>query len=445
MAASGRDVLDAGGAAAPAADAPLAQWLAWLEAGRGEHIDLGLDRCREVAARLGLERPAQTVVTVAGTNGKGSSVALLESIWRHAGYRVGTYTSPHLIHYSERMRIDGKPLDEGRICAAFAAVEHARGDVPLTYFEFGTLAALTIFAQSGLDIALLEVGLGGRLDAVNIVDADVAVIAAIGLDHEDWLGTTREEIGAEKAGIMRRGRPVVCSDEAVPDSILACAEREQAHLHLLGVDYAYERNGDGWNWWCGAHMLEDLPLPALGGNHQLRNASGVLTAVTLLRDRHPVSADGIRSGLERVALRGRFHRISGSCEHIMDVAHNPQAATTVAAMLAALPAAPVTHAVVGMLKTKNHREFLRPLAPHVDRWYFADLPGATGARATDLAEALDAVDRGAEVERFASVSQAHAAARARAQAQDRILVLGSFITVGAVLRMFDDADDGAAG
>lgn len=417
----------------PAASAPLADWLAWLEAGRGVHIDLGLERCAEVAARLGLARPAPVVITVAGTNGKGSSVALLVAIYRAAGYRVGAYTSPHLLRYNERIRIDGEAVDDARICAAFARIEAARHNTALTYFEFGTLAALSIFADAALDVVVLEVGLGGRLDAVNIVDADVALIAAIGLDHEDWLGNTRELIGREKAGIMRAGRVAVCSDAEAPHTIHDHAREIGAPLALLGVDFAFDDEGEDWTWWSGEQVLAHLPYPALPGAHQLRNAAGVLMAVHALAPRLPVDAAQIAAALSGLELPGRFQRVARRLEYIMDVAHNPQAAEIFAATLAAEPPAQRSFALIGMLNTKNHAGFLEPLLPHVGHWHFASLDGATGAPAEALAACLARLAPRAESACHASVADAHAAILGVAEPGDRVLVLGSFLTVGAML------------
>lgn len=430
MVARGSEVLSA---TTPAASAPLDEWLAWLEAARGEHIDLGLERCLEVAARLELARPAPVVVTVAGTNGKGSSVALLSSIWRGAGYRVGAYTSPHLLRYNERIRIDGVAVDEARISAAFARIEAARQSTALTYFEFGTLAALCIFAEAGLDVVVLEVGLGGRLDAVNIVDADVALIAAIGLDHEDWLGNSREQIATEKAGIMRKGRVAVCSDNDLPHTMLEHAARCGALPAVLGVDFSFEDEGEDWTWWSGDTVFEHLPYPALRGAHQLRNAAGVLKVIDSLEARLPVTVEQIAAGLRAVALPGRFHRVTGTLDYVIDVAHNPQAAEIFTATLARLPPAPHTHALIGMLNTKNHRGFLAPLLPHVAHWHFATLGGATGARAEELAACLKDLAPRAEAHCHDTVAAAHAAILASAAPGARVLVLGSFLTVGAML------------
>lgn len=444
MVAAGQDAQVFSANGIPDADTSLLEWLQWLEAGRGEHIDLGLERCREVAAALGLGKPAPTVVTVAGTNGKGSSVALLQAIWLSAGYRVGAYSSPHLINYNERMHIDGRPIEDHTICAAFAAVERARGEVALTYFEFATLAALTIFAHAGLEIVILEVGLGGRLDAVNIIDADVALIAAIGLDHEDWLGETREQIGSEKAGIMRAGKPAVCSDHAVPASIPAAAAKLGADLMLLGVEYAYEQDHETWTWWSRDRLLTQLPRPALSGAHQLRNAAGVLQVINVLEQRHPVSEAHIRAGLEGVELRGRFHQVAGRYEYVMDVAHNPQAAEIFVATLNTMPAAARTHAVIGMLNTKNHREYLRPLLDTVDTWHFADLAASNGARAVALSACLSELDASVAASCYPDVEHARAGALEQANAGDRILVIGSCLTVGAMMRLFESESEAGA-
>ena len=414
----------------------LTAWLQWLEESRAEHIHLGLERCRDVAANLGLSKPARTVVTVAGTNGKGSSVAMLERIWRQAGYRVGTYTSPHLVKYNERVRIDGVAADDATICAGFEAVERTRRDVPLTYFEFGTLAALGIFERARLDIAILEVGLGGRLDAVNMIDPDVALITSIGIDHEDWLGSTREEIAVEKAGIMRRARPVVCSDNDIPEALIACAEAFGARVDVLGVDYGFEEDDSAWTWWSGPATLTELPLPRLAGNHQLRNAAGVLKVVNILQQRHPVAQAEIHRGLETVVLQGRFQRIAGDVEMILDVAHNPQAAESFVSTLSAMPGSGQTHALIGMLKTKDHVGYLRRLMPVVDIWYFATLPGSLGASADDLRGSLEGVGANHSCSCYRTVEDAHAAIAAQANDGDRILVLGSFLTVGAVMKTF---------
>jgi len=420
--------------AKPGCDESLDTWLRWLEMARGAEIDLGLGRCRQVAESLGLSKPAPTVITVAGTNGKGSSVAMLESIWLEAGYRVGAYTSPHLESYNERIRIAGSSADDSVICNAFDAVERARGGVLLTYFEFSTLAALSIFQQSELDIAILEVGLGGRLDAVNIVDSDVALITTIGLDHEDWLGSTREKIALEKAGVMRSGKRAVCSDNEIPQSLVGAAKVLGARLDVLAVDYAFEATETSWSWWSGSQIWPDLPRPNLEGAHQFRNAAGVLKVVDALLSRHSVPLEGIRRGLESVDLRGRFQRVAGDIEYVLDVAHNPQAVDTFVTTLSALSSARKIHALVGMLGTKNHVEYLRRLLPYVDAWYFATLPGTYGASAVDMQTSLEFLGVKNCHSCHATVLEAHASILETAVSGDRILVLGSFLTVGPVLK-----------
>ena len=415
----------------------LDEWLDWLASGHGNLIDLGLHRSRAVADAMQLGRPAATVITVAGTNGKGSSVALLDAIFRAAGLRVGTYMSPHLVRYNERIRINGDEADDARICMALAEVERARGDVQLTYFEFATLAALSIFERSALDIVLLEVGLGGRLDAVNIVDADVALVATIGLDHEDWLGSTREQIALEKAGIMRRQRPVVCSDADAPETLLDYAKEIGADLQLLGVDYHFDRIDDAWTWWSADCTHARLPLPRLEGQHQLRNAAGVLKVVELLQRRHPTSCEHVCRGLSSVDLRGRFQRIEGEFEYVLDVAHNPQAIDSFVATLSECQTATKTHIVLGMLRTKDHKEVMRRLVPIADTWHLASLGGPYGADSSELGSCGNLLESGQRFHCHASVEAAHRAARADATPGDRIAVLGSFLTVGAVLEALE--------
>lgn len=424
---------------APARDevAPrsLADWLAWQESLHPKEIELGLERCRAVAERMGLLPVRYTAVTVAGTNGKGSTVALLDAVYRRAGYRVATYTSPHLLRYNERIRIDGECAEDARICAAFERVERAREGTPLTFFEFGTLAALAIFADAAPDIAVLEVGMGGRLDAVNIVDADVAVIATLDIDHVEFLGRTREAIAREKAGIMRAGRPVVCSDPAAPASITECATQLGASLSLLGVGFHFADKGGTWTWWSGDTVLEQLPRPALSGSYQLRNAAGVLKAVSELQARHPVSAATIAEALATTTLRGRFQRIPGPVEVVLDVAHNAQAVDTFVATLRTLPAVPRTHVVLGMLNTKDRASAMGALAAIADAWYLATVQAAKGASADELHATWRELPARASASCHPSVAAAFEAARDAAVAGERIVAIGSFITVGEVLRL----------
>ncbi len=423
-----------GSAAQPPARS-LADWLAWQESLHPKDIELGLERCRTVAARMQLLPVAYTEIVVAGTNGKGSTVAMLDSIYRMAGYRVATYTSPHLLRYNERIKIDGECADDARICAAFERVEQARGDIPLTFFEFGTLAALAIFQDDTPDIAILEVGMGGRLDAVNIVDADVAVIATLDIDHIEWLGTTRDAIAREKAGIMRAGRPAVCSDPAAPATLIDSAVTLGARLELLGQSFHFADKGETWTWWSTDTVLEGLPRPSLSGSYQLRNASGVLKAVDVLQPRHPVSAAQIADALRSTVLRGRFQCVSGPVEVVLDVAHNAQAVEHFVATLKSLPAAPTTHVVLGMLGTKDRLSAMTSLAQVADHWYFATVNAAKAASAEELYATWRRLPRRAPAACHASVESAYRAAANTARPGDRIIAVGSFITVGEVLRL----------
>ncbi len=421
----------------PGARRSLADWLAWQESLHPTEIELGLERSRAVAERLGVLAPAATVLTVAGTNGKGSTVAMLDTTYRLAGYRVGTYTSPHLLRYNERIKVAGVPVDDDLICDAFARVDAARGDTPLTFFEFGTLAALVIFAAAKLDIMILEVGMGGRLDAVNIVDPSVAIIATLDIDHVEWLGNTREAIAREKAGIMRAHTPAVCSDPEVPLSLHECAHAVGAELSVLGVGFHFTEEAHTWHWWSGETLLEALPRPALLGAYQLRNAAGVLKVIDLLQARHPLSFEQIAAGLSGVSLRGRFQRIAGAYEVILDVAHNAQAVSAFVANLASLPPVPRTHVVLGMLKTKDRLSVMRTLEPVVDSWHLASVAAARGASAAELYATWSGLTRRSAAATYDSISAAWRAVTEQAKPGERILVVGSFVTVGEVLGVIE--------
>jgi dihydrofolate synthase / folylpolyglutamate synthase len=416
-----------------AAPSSLSEWLAWQESLHPKDIVLGLERCQLVAERMGLLPPPYTVITVGGTNGKGSTVAMLECIYRAAGYRVAAYTSPHLLRYNERIKIDHEAVSDAQICAAFAAVEHSRAEIPLTVFEFGTLAALHIFAASELDLAILEVGMGGRLDAVNIVAADLAVIATLDIDHVEFLGRTREAIAREKAGIMRPGRSAICSDPQVPQSLLTAAEACGAKLELLGQSFHFVDNQTYWTWWSGGHVLDQLPKPSLRGGYQLRNAAGVLKAVELLSARHPVSEAQIATGLASTELPGRFQRIPGALEIILDVAHNAQAVASFVATVQTLPEARSTHVILGMLSTKDRASVMESLSQITDHWHLATVTARHGATSAELHETWRGLARRGTVTTHASVREAYANAVQSAESGARILIVGSFITVGEVL------------
>ncbi|MBI5611648.1 MAG: bifunctional tetrahydrofolate synthase/dihydrofolate synthase [Gammaproteobacteria bacterium] len=397
-------------------------------------IELGLARTGAVGERMGLAHLPFPIVTVAGTNGKGSTVALLEHCLHAAGYRVGAYTSPHLLAYNERVRLTTEPVGDAALCEAFEAVEQARGATSLSYFEFGTLAALELLRRARVDIAILEVGLGGRLDAVNLWDADIAMISAIGIDHTDWLGDTRESIGREKAGIFRAGRPAICSDPNPPDSIAAAAARVGAQLLLVHRDFDFAANDQGWNWRSRAQQRAGLPYPAMRGTYQLYNASGVLMALELLAARFPVTQTQVRAGLLGASLPGRFQTLPGRPLRVLDVAHNPQAAQALAATLRDQPVSGKTIVVVGMLKDKPIVDVMRAMAVVVDRWHVASLGGARGATAEQLSAAMAEAGIRAPITLHADVSAAYAAACREARTDDRVVAFGSFHTVGAILR-----------
>ncbi|MDA8109269.1 MAG: bifunctional tetrahydrofolate synthase/dihydrofolate synthase [Betaproteobacteria bacterium] len=420
----------------------LADWLEFIERQHPEPIALGLERVLKVLARLNapLDCP---VFVVGGTNGKGSTCAMLESILRAAGYRTGLYTSPHLLRYNERVRIEGREAGDAALSEAFAAVEAARDGVALTYFEFGTLAAAWLFAREKLDAVVLEVGLGGRLDAVNAFDADCAIVTGVGIDHVEYLGGTREQIGREKAGIFRAGRPAVVADPEPPRSVLQEAERLGARLLLLGRDFGYTVRRGQWAYWSTAGKRSGLAHPALRGAIQLRNASAALAALEALRERLPVSQQEIRRGLSRVTLPGRFQVVPGRPQVILDVAHNPEAAGVLAENLLASGRAAQTIAVLGMLRDKDMVGVARALAPHVTRWHLATLAGPRGASAAQLAGVLRAAGVTAPAREHTSPAAALAAARSEAGENDKILVCGSFLTVAEVMHALESSRNAA--
>jgi len=372
------------------------------------------------------------VITVGGTNGKGSICAMIDAILRAAGYRVGLYLSPHLLRYNERVRIDGREARDAALCESFAAVEAARGDVPLTYFEFGTLSAFWLFARARPDAMVLEVGLGGRLDAVNVVDPDCAVLGAIGIDHTDYLGASREAIGREKAGILRTGRPAVIGDANPPQSLLDAARSIGARLLRLGEAFGYEAQGDQWRYWGPSGRRVSLAYPALRGQMQLANAASAICALESMAARLPVSMQDVRRGLARVTLPGRFQVLPGRPSVVLDVAHNPQAAEVLATNLGASGYARETIAVVGMLADKDIDGVIAALASRITRWELASLPGPRGASAAQLEAALRRVDVRTAAACHASPLAAYRAARDRADDDDKIVVFGSFLTVGEI-------------
>ncbi|WP_406622433.1 bifunctional tetrahydrofolate synthase/dihydrofolate synthase [Acidovorax sp. SDU_ACID1] len=420
----------------------LEGWLAHCERLHPKNIDMGLARVGEVARRMGLAFGCP-VITVAGTNGKGSTCAMLEAVALQAGYRTGVYTSPHLVHFEERCRIHGETVAAADLVVHFAAVESARtqnGDeVSLSYFEFTTLAILRLMSQSRLDVAILEVGLGGRLDATNVIDTDCAIITSVDIDHVEFLGTDRETIGREKSGIMRTGRPVVVSDPVPPQSVIDHAREIGADLWRFGQDFNFSGDKQQWAWAGRGRRYAGLAYPALRGANQLVNASGVLAAFEALRERLPITAQAVRAGLALVELPGRFQIVPGQPTLVLDVAHNPHSVAALTANLDAMGYFPTTHAVFGAMADKDLAPMLAKVGPLIDRWYFTDLPTPRAESAASLQQKWNALQMVAGGRRpvatslHASPQKALAAAVEAADPADRIVVFGSFYTVGGVL------------
>jgi dihydrofolate synthase/folylpolyglutamate synthase len=414
----------------------LQDWLAHAERLHPVGIDLGLDRVKEVAARMALKLD-MPVITVAGTNGKGSTCAMLESILGQAGYRTAVYSSPHLVRFTERCRLNGQEVSEVELLPHFERVEQARGETSLTYFEFTTLAMLSCIAAHGVDVAILEVGLGGRLDAVNIIDPDVAVITSIDLDHMDFLGPDRESIGLEKAGIMRTARPVVVSDPMPPQSVLSQASALGADLRRAGVDFVVSGDAQQWSWQGRFKRYSGLAFPALRGTNQLVNAAGVLATLEAIHQVLPVTAQAVRNGLALVELPGRFQMVPGQPALVLDVAHNPHAAAVLFQNLDAMGFFPRTHLVFGAMADKDIDAILARMAPLADAWYFCDLPTPRASTARQLAGRWQHTPAKLPQAHFSThpdPSSALAAAIEKADPTDRIVVFGSFLTVGGVLQ-----------
>ncbi len=433
----------------------LPAWLSYLESLHPKTIELGLARVATVKNRMQLQ-PDFPVIIVGGTNGKGSVCAMLEAMYRAAGFRVGCYTSPHLLRYNERVRIDQWEVSDDELCASFAAIEAARGETALTYFEFGTLAAMQLFQARQVEVAILEVGLGGRLDAVNVFDADCAIVTSVDIDHTDYLGDTREAIGFEKAGIFRPGKVAICADSAPPQSLLEHAAHIGAPLWCIGQEFNYRVVStteaqvssplaiakaepsplppQQWDFDCPLGNRAALPYPALRGQFQLGNASAVLAALAVLHDRLPVNMSAVRRGLVEVTLAGRFQVIPGKPALILDVAHNPHAARSFASNLAALLPAPRRYAVLGMLQDKDMAGVIAAVRAQFDVWLLATLDVPRGARAEQLVAALRAQGVTGEILTFPDPRTAYRHACHVAGEDDRIAVFGSFYTVAEVLQ-----------
>ena len=422
----------------------LDQWLYHIQNQHWRTIDLELDRISAVWDKLGGTR-SNLVIAIAGTNGKGSSVAMIESVIRNAGQRTGSYTSPHLVRYNERICVNGDPVDDQRLVDAFCAIEEARDEIPLTYFEYSTLCALMVFMQQNVDVSILETGMGGRLDAVNMIENDIALITSIGLDHEQWLGSDREKIGAEKAGIIKPSRLAVCADSNPPDTIASISHSVGANLLQLGTDFSISKDFDGVSLtWESTHRLVPPDWkkisslkPPFYGQHQANNLAGVVATLALIGERIGLSAENLASGLERVSLPGRTQVV---CDHpmiILDVAHNVDSAKELAKFLDAHPVEGDTHAVTAILKDKALEQVFSCVSPYVDTWYLASLEGERGQTAAELAKKLDLIIPDLAASQFHSPVEAFSHARLAANKMDRIVVFGSFYTVGDIIESLE--------
>lgn len=405
----------------------IQEWLVYIEALHPKSIAMGLDRVQAVATKLSLV-PSFPIITVAGTNGKGSTCEMLSRIYSEADYKVGCYMSPHLIRYNERVRVNHQEISDQDLCMAFEAVEAARGDIALTYFEMGTLAAMWYFCRANLDVVILEVGLGGRLDAVNIFEPACAIVTTVDLDHMEYLGETREKIGIEKAGVFRANKLAICGDENPPASLLNYAETIGADLKLINRDFQVKKAEQGWQYSNEALVLQ-LPALGLSGEFQFANAACAICAVLHLQDILPVSQANIHAALGAVRLTGRFQQVQSKPQIIVDVAHNPHAATSLAQNLQFTPCAGRTLAVFAMLADKDIEGVISAVAPCISRWYIADIRAARGAKALDLQKTLVRQVDQASVRVFDDVSLALAAACKDADKNDRIIAFGSFYTV----------------
>jgi len=410
----------------------LADWLTYLESLHPKTIALGLERVAQVKQRLNLD-PDFPIITVGGTNGKGSVCAMLESMLHAAGYRVGCYTSPHLLHYNERVRIAKRQASDAELCASFEKIEQARDDIPLTYFEFGTLAAMQCFIEHKVEVAILEVGLGGRLDAVNAFDSDCAVVTSVDIDHTDYLGETREQIAFEKAGIFRSGKVAICADSDVPQAIRSHAQQIGAKLWCIGSEFGFTPHQGQWDYRSLVGSRNALPYPALRGAFQLNNASAALAALDALKERLPVSMEAVRRGLAEVQLAGRFQFVPGRPTLILDVAHNPHAARSLAQNLAGLPPCPHTFAVFAMLRDKDMAGVAAALDPLIDTWLVAGIDAPRGAAAGELAQVLQNTGVRGDIQSFPDVGEALRYAYNAAGENDRIAAFGSFYTVAEAM------------
>jgi len=413
----------------------LAEWLSWQEMLHLSEIDLGLDRIRKVAKKLDLLPPTFPIITVAGTNGKGSTVALFESILNAQGYKTGSYTSPHLIEYNERIKLNAVNAKDDLIVEAFEEIDEARADISLTYFEFGTLAAMLLFIKQKVDVAILEVGLGGRLDASNLWDTSLAIITNIGIDHVDWLGDNREVIAVEKSGIMRKGIPAICGDLDPPNNIAKEAQRIGANLYQINHDFSYQKNNDDTWAWKGFNKNHTLPLPALAGGFQLNNAATVLAGLQLVNDILPTTQEAIKQGLKEVSLIGRLQTIRHNPEWLIDVAHNPHAAKQLAKHLQTHPIKGKTIALFSMLKDKDIQQVVAVMDQYIDVWHIVELEGSRSTQLSELKEIINEQNPDKTVVTHQSFSNAKNPIKTSSNLQDRVVAFGSFLVVSELIKL----------
>ena len=419
----------------------LAEWLTWQEQLHLSKIDLGLDRIREVAKKLGILSTPFPIITIAGTNGKGSTVTFFEAILKAQGYKTGSYTSPHLIEYNERIKLNTQNANDGLIVKAFEEIDQARGDISLTYFEFGTLAAMLIFIQQKVDVAILEVGLGGRLDAANLWDTSLAVITSIGIDHVDWLGDDREIIAVEKSGIMRKGIPVICGDLDPPDAIANEAKRIGSTLFQINTNFSYKNNNDETWDWTGFEQTFQLPIPALAGEFQLNNATTAIAGLRAIYKILPASKDNIIQGLKTASLAGRLQVINRHPEWLIDVAHNPHAAKQLAKFLEKNPSEEDTIALFSMFKDKDISQVISTINPYIDEWHIVELEGKRSAKINELKEAISQQNNSDGLNKKIIIHQSFLDAtlslKTSCNLKDRVVAFGSFLVVSEVIKACD--------
>lgn len=401
------------------------EWLAWMKSGRVTEIDLSLERVTEVGSRLNLLRPPCPVITVGGTNGKGSCVAGLEAIYLQAGYRVGAFTTPYLFRYNEQVRIQGKSVTDKQFCDVFERISHACGnEIQLTVFEYGTLAAFMLFKEAHLDVWILEVGLGGRWDAVNVIDADVAIVSSIGLDHTEWLGNTREAIAVQKAGIFRQGHPAICGDFDPPKTLVEEALKIKAPFFCQGKSFGFKQDQISWTWWGPVTLFEHLPKPVL----LLQNMATVLMAIDLLQEKLAVEKKHIDQAMQDVRLPGRLQQVPGEVSQLFDVSHNPAAVALLAEYLQKTPISGKTHAVFSMLADKDISTTSQVIKQWIDEWHIAEVKSDRAAPLEKLIACFKE-NKIEETHYYTSVKEAYENAMAKATPGDRLLVFGSFRTV----------------